>query len=438
MSLQFMTTPFEERRRAVLEQLGEATQLVLFAAPVALRNNDVEHEYRQDSDFFYLTGCVEPDCVLVLGGKKREAVLFLRPRDAEKETWDGRRLGVDGAKNKLGMSAAFPIGELDTELPKLLVGMQRVACFFGRREADDARLFRAIRRARARDREGLDWPTELLDAATILHERRLFKEPSELQTMRNAAAITADGFARIMAAAGPGVGEFELEALLREAFRRGGAQRVAYSPIVGAGENACILHYRENERRMESGELVLVDAGCELDFYASDVTRTFPVDGRFSAPQAELYDLVLEAQHASLAAVRPGATLDEVHWAGTRVLVNGLIRLGLIKGPFERALEEKSYKKYYMHRTSHWLGMDVHDVGRYQVGGNPRPLEPGMVLTVEPGLYVAADAEVDERYRKLGIRIEDDVLVTAEGYEVLTAAIPKERADVERACGAVR
>lgn len=414
-----------------------ASVAVLPAAPVYIRNNDVEHDYRQDSDVHFLTGFAEPDSVLVLstldgGGVK--TTLFVRPRDPEREQWDGPRAGLDGALTTFGADQSFPIADLATELPKLLEDRARLYYRPGRDRAFDDRVFAALDRARARAKLGHGYPTEIVDPGTIVHEMRLLKDEPSLGAMRRAAEITALAHAKAMAAARPGMYEYEIEALLLDTFRRHGSERPAYGSIVGSGPNATVLHHRSNDRRMAEGDLLLLDAGCEYAYFASDVTRTFPVSGRFTEPQRKLYELVLEAQLAGIAAARPGGTLDAVHAACVEVLARGLVELGLLQGAVAEVIEKATYKRFYMHKTSHWLGMDVHDVGRYHVDRAPRALEPGMVLTVEPGLYVGADdATVDAQWRGIGIRIEDDILVTAGEPENLTRAIPKTVSEVEAA-----
>lgn len=431
-----MQSEFAERRKRVLRAI-EPGILIVPAAAVAIRNNDVEHEYRQDSDFFYLTGYEEPDSVLVIASNAEQSfVLFVRPRDPEREVWDGARAGVEGAVRDFGADAAFPIAEFESKLPDLLKDQTRLFYRLGRDRKFDDLVLAGIDRARAKARLGSNWPTQIVDPSTIVHELRLIKSKDELERMRRAVSITADGHLRAMVEAAPGKYEFEIEGVLRERFHAGGAERCAYAPIVGSGPNATVLHYRKNGRKLEAGDLLLIDAGCEFQYYAADVTRTFPVGGRFSAPQRAIYDIVLEAQLASIEATRPGKTLEDVHRESARVIAEGLIRLGIIEGPLDLALEEQRYKPYFMHRTSHWLGMDVHDVGRYHVGGKPRELEPGMVITVEPGIYIAENSLAPEQYRGIGVRIEDDVLVTPDGHLVLSAAIPKQVNDVERACGA--
>jgi Xaa-Pro aminopeptidase len=430
---------YRERRARLLSamQTKQPGVLVLFSTPTAIRNNDVEHEYRQSSDFFYLSGFDEPESVLVLSSvaETEKFVLFVRPRDPERETWDGRRAGVEGAVKDFGADAAYPISELATKLPELLMGASELHYAIGRHREQDDTLLAALEAARRRGRRGPTYPTRLVDAEVLLHEQRLLKRPEELEIMRRAARISGDAHVAAMKAAKPGLNECEIDALFRGIFRKNGCERPAYEPIVGSGVNATILHYRRNNRVMQDGELLLIDAGCELDYYASDVTRTFPVNGRFSPEQRAIYEIVLEAQERAIDKAQVGATLDEVHVASAEVISRGLIGLGLLEGPFEQAMAEQRYKTYYMHKCSHWLGMDVHDVGAYYQGGKGRPLEPGMVLTVEPGIYVSEHATgAAERYRGIGVRIEDDVLVTESGNEVLTAHIPRTVDDVERTC----
>jgi len=429
---------FSERRARLLSTIHPGV-LVLFSTPTAIRNNDVEHEYRQSSDLFYLSGFDEPETVLVLSSvaEKEKYVLFVRPRDPERETWDGRRAGVEGALKDFGADAAYPIAELATRLPELLLGATELHYSLGRHREQDDVLLGALEGARRRGRRGAVYPTRIVDAEVRLHEQRLFKTPEELQIMRRAARISGEAHVAAMKSARPGLNECEIDALFRGIFRKHGCERPAYEPIVGSGVNATILHYRKNNRDMQDGELLLIDAGCELDYYASDVTRTFPVNGSFTAEQRAIYEIVLEAQERAIDKAKVGATLDEVHVVSAEVITRGLIGLGLLEGPFEDAMKEQRYKTYYMHKCSHWLGMDVHDVGAYYQGGKGRPLEPGMVLTVEPGIYVSEHATGPaERYRGIGVRIEDDVLVTESGNEVLIAHIPRTVDAVERACQA--
>jgi Xaa-Pro aminopeptidase len=405
---------------------AENAVAVLPSAPVYIRNNDVDHEYRQDSDLFYLTGFDEPGSVLVLSAKDRKATLFVRPRDPEREIWDGPRAGVDGAKSVFGANDAFKISELAEELPKLLGNQRTLFYRLGRDRAFDDKMFEALDATRRRGRTGITWPTEIVDPGTVLHEMRLIKGSEDLDAMRTAAAITRDAHVRAMGAARPGMYEYEVEALILETFRRRGSERPAYGSIVGSGVNATVLHYRQNNRKMEEGDLLLIDAGCEFGYYASDVTRTFPVSGKFTKEQEAIYQLVLDAQLASIEKTRVGGSIDEVHAASVEVITKGLVALGLLEGDVKTLIEKEAYKPFYMHRTSHWLGMDVHDVGSYFVDGKPRKLEPGMVLTVEPGIYIGEGYDkVPKEWRGIGVRIEDDILVTNEGPVNLTADIPK-------------
>ncbi len=410
--------------------------LVLFSAPLAIRNNDVEHEYRQDSDFYYLTGFDEPESALVLTTvPSPKLTLFVLPRDPERETWDGPRAGVEGAQRDFGADAAFPITELTSKLAELLENVESVHCAIGRVREQDEIVLSALRRVRARAKSGIAAPRAIVDSFPTLHELRMFKSAEELALMDRAAAITAEAHLAAMAQAAPGKYEYEIEAVLRAVFRRHGSERPAYTPIVGSGPNATILHHRRNDRLMCDGELLLIDAGCEYGYYASDVTRTFPVNGKFSAEQRAVYQIVLDAQLAAIDASTPGRTLEDVHRTATQVIVRGLIEIGAIEGPEEEALEKQRHKPFYMHKTSHYLGMDVHDVGNYHVAGKPRPLSPGMVITVEPGLYFgAADERAPEHLRGIGVRIEDDVLIGEAKPTVITKAIPKSIDEVERAC----
>ena len=429
-----MHNEFKERRERVLAAIRPGV-LVIASAPLAIRNNDVEHEYRQDSDFFYLTGFDEPESVLVLNsGSEQPFTLFVRSRDPEREVWDGARAGVEGAVSEFGADVAFPIGELAQKLPDVIQNTERVFYRLGKDRAFDDTLLTAIDRVRARARLGVTCPTSIVDSATVVHESRLKKSEVEIRAMQRAVDITRDAHVQAMAMASPGMFEYEVEAILRGVFRRFGSERPAYSPIVGSGPNATVLHYHRNDRRMQEGDLLLIDAGCEFDYYAADVTRTFPVNGTFTPAQRAIYQLVLDAQLASIELTRAGRTFDEVHAASVLVITRGLVELGIIQGPVDVAISELRYKPYFMHKTSHYLGMDVHDVGAYFVAGKPRPLEAGMVITVEPGIYISHNAQVAEEYRGIGVRIEDDVLVTNDRPVVLSEAIPKRVDEIERVC----
>ncbi len=429
---------FARRRAAYMEAIGSSAVALIHAPPERLRNGDAHYPFRQSSDLFYLTGFAEPEATLVLrpGADKERVVLFVRPRDREREIWDGRRAGVEGAVSRHGAEVAYPAAELAERLPALLANQDDLYYSLGNDPEFDALVCRIIAEQRMRERRGQRAPRRVIDPREVLHEMRLHKSPDEIAIMRRAAAITAEAHRAAMKAAGDGVGEHELQALIDYTFRRRGGTGPGYQSIVGSGDNATILHYVENDRIMRDGDLCLIDAGCEYGMYTADVTRTFPVSGRFSEPQRRCYELVLAAQKAAIDLSRPGATIDGIHQRVVDMLTEGMVQLGLLAGPAAARIEDDGYKRFYMHRTSHWLGMDVHDVGNYGAGGAPsRPLEPGMVITIEPGLYVASDAEdVPAEYRGIGIRIEDDILITSDGYENLTSDAPKEVAEVEAAC----
>ena len=432
---------FAERRRRLLATLGSDAVAVFPAAPERTRSNDVEYRYRQQSDFYYLTGFAEPGalCVLQPGHPDHEFVLFVRPRDRERETWTGRRAGVEGAMIDYGADKAYAIEEVDQHLPKWVGERGRLYCALNGDEAFSQRALGWFAHGRAgRQRSGTG-PGGLLDASEPVHEMRLFKGAEELAAMRRAAAISAEAHVAAMRAAQPGGWEYEIEALIEYTFRRHGAAGPAYPSIIATGANATILHYTTNDRQLGADELLLIDAGAEYDFYCADITRTFPTAPRFGGRQRDAYALVLAAQEAAIAAVRPGARFDEPHQRAVRVLVEGMIDLGILSGSADEVIEKEQYRPLYMHRTSHWLGMDVHDVGLYKQPDGARVLEPGMVLTIEPGLYVADFLEdVASEWHGIGVRIEDDVLVTADGHEVLTAAVPKAMGEIEaiRAGGA--
>jgi Xaa-Pro aminopeptidase len=427
---------FAARRKQLLEAMGDGVA-VFPSAPLALRNRDVGHPYRQDSDLYYLSGLDEPESLLLLTNQHEEhqVVLFVRPRKREREIWDGPRAGLEGAVADFGADVAFPIEELPKRLPDYLGNVERLHYRLAQNDEADAKLFDCLNLLRSGGRRGVTAPEAIIDSSVHLHEMRLHKSSAEVATMRQAAAITREAHLRAMKLARPGMHEYEIDAELLHIFRKHGSERPAYESIVGSGPNATILHYRAGDRVFSEGELLLIDAGCEYDYYASDVTRTFPVSGKFSPEQRAIYEIVLRAQRASIDAVKPGVTLEEVHQVAVRSISEGLVDIGLLEGDLDSLIEEKKYEPFYMHRTSHWLGMDVHDVGHYYIAGAHRPLEPDLVLTVEPGIYIAADAaDLDERWRGIGVRIEDDVLVTEAGSDVLTDGIPKAIDEVEAAC----
>jgi Xaa-Pro aminopeptidase len=429
---------FARRRRAIMEDMGEGSIAILPAAPVRARNRDVEYPYRQDSDFYYLTGYEEPDAVAVLvpNRKRGEFVLFCRERDPEMELWNGVRSGLEGACADYGADDAFPIGDIDDILPGLLENQSRVYYAMGYYSDFDQRMIGWVNRVRTRSKAGVSSPAEFIALDNVLHEMRLVKSRAEVRAMTRAMEISSDAHVRAMTVCRPGMTEFEIEAELNYAFTRGGSRRVAYPSIVAGGANACVLHYTENRDTLKDGDLLLIDAGAEYDYYAADITRTFPVNGRFSKAQRALYELVLEAQQAAIEQVRPGNHWNAPHEAAVQVLAEGMVALGLIKGRASTVIKKGRYRKFYVHRTGHWLGMDVHDVGDYKIGGEWRVLEPGMVMTVEPGLYVAAgDKQVARKWWNIGIRIEDDVLVTRDGNRVLTGAVPKSIDEIEATVG---
>lgn len=428
-------TEFARRRARLIEQMAPKSIAVIPSAPERTRNRDVLYPFRQDSDFFYLTGFAEPDAVLVLipGREHGESVLFCRERNPAKELWDGFLAGPEGAVETFGLDDGFPVGDIDDILPGMIEGKSRVYYSMGLDAQFDHRLMDWINVIRSKVRSGAHPPGEFIALEHFLHDMRLVKSAAEIKLMEKAGRISAEAHCRAMQRCRPGVAEYQLEAELVGWFMEHGARSPAYPSIVGGGANACILHYIENSAVLKDGDLVLIDAGCEYESYAADITRTFPVNGRFSEAQKALYQVVLDAQAAAIAVIKPGNHWNHPHEAALGVLVEGLVELGLIQGmTVEQAIEREAYKPFFMHRTGHWLGMDVHDVGDYKVGDAWRVLEAGMVMTVEPGLYVApGNTAVDEKWRGIGIRIEDDVVVTREGNRVMTDGVPKTIADVE-------
>ncbi len=429
-----MADEFARRRRQLMRLMGRDAIAVLSAAPERTRNNDVYYNYRQDSDFHYLTGFGEPDSVAVLipGRPQGEFVMFVRDRNDQRELWDGRRAGPRGARERYGADDAFPIGDLDDILPGLLESRARVYHTMGKHHDFDQRVVGWVNALRAEARSGPHPPLEFVALDHVLHDMRLFKSRKELSIMRRAGAIGAGAHIRAMRFCRPGRIEYEICAELVHEFGRHGAE-VSYHPIVGGGANSCVLHYRENDRPLNDGDLLLIDAGCEYQCYASDITRTFPVNGRFSPEQRAIYRVVLAAQRAAIAKVLPGNHWNEPHDAAVRAITQGLVRIGLLKGPVASLIKDGAYRKFFNHRTGHWLGIDVHDVGDYKVGGEWRVFEPGMVLTVEPGIYIPAGTKgVPKRFWNIGVRIEDDIAVTARGPEVLTAGAPTDPDAIEK------
>lgn len=425
---------FDRRRRRLMKMMGRGAIAILPAAPEKSRNSDVLYHYRPDSDFYYLTGFAEPEAVAVLipGRAQAEYVLFVRDRDPARETWDGRRAGPEGATRDHAADDAFPIGDIDDILPGLMENCSRVYYTMGLHPEFDQRVIGWVNGLKARARNGIQPPQEFVALDHLLHDMRLFKSRPELDAMRHAARIAVGAHKRAMRFARPGRKEYEVMAELLHEFHRSRAD-ISYHPIVGGGANSCILHYHENSAELADGDLLLIDAGCEYECYASDITRTFPVNGRFTPEQRAIYEVVLEAQHAAIAKTQPGNHWNDPHDAAVKVITQGLVKLGLLKGKTSSLIRDGAYRAFFMHRTGHWLGMDVHDVGDYRLGDQWRVLEPGMVLTVEPGIYIPAGTKgVPKRWWNIGVRIEDDVAVTKDGNEVLTAGLIKEPEAIEK------
>jgi len=434
-----MQLEYRERRQQLISKIGNGTA-IFRSAPMAVMHNDVEYTYRQDSDFFYLTGFNEPQAVAVLAPHhpEHQFILFVLPKDREKEVWTGYRCGVEATKEIYGADIAYPINELDEKLPQYLEKADRIYYHLGRdRSFNDKILSHYQDLLRTYPKRGTG-PIAIEDTIHVLHSMRLVKSQAELELMRQAVAIACEAHNHALKISTPGRYEYEIQAEIEHIFRLRGAMGPAYPSIVASGANACVLHYIENRRQMQDNELLLIDAGCAYGYYNSDITRTFPVGGKFTPEQKILYEIVLEAQKQAIAQVQPGNSFHQPHHTAVRILTEGLVELGILKGEIDKLIEEEKYKPFYMHRTSHWLGLDVHDVGVYQHGDNPQLLQPGQVLTIEPGLYIVPDTkpaedqpEIDQRWVGIGIRIEDDVLVTATGHEVLTAGVPKAVDEVE-------
>ncbi|HZJ94470.1 MAG TPA: Xaa-Pro aminopeptidase [Thiopseudomonas sp.] len=419
---------YAQRRQQLMQRMTPNSIAVLPAAATSTRNNSVDYPYRQDSDFYYLSGFQEPEAVLVLIPKREhgEFILFCRERNPERELWDGLRAGQAGAMADYQADDAFPINDIDDILPGLMEGRERVYYSVGNNLEFDRQMMEWLNSIRSKARMGSQPPKEFVVLDHLLHNARLYKSPAEIALMQQAADISCRAHIRAMQAAQPGLHEYHLEAELDYEFRKGGARLPAYSSIVASGTNACILHYTENNAPLQDGDLVLIDAGCELDCYASDITRTFPVNGRFSPEQKAIYEIVLKANLEAMNYISPKHHWNDAHDATVRVITAGLLELGLLQGDLNELIDSEAYKPFYMHRAGHWLGLDVHDVGDYKVDGQWRALEPGMVMTVEPGIYIAADnLDVPEQWRGIGVRIEDNVVVTEDGCRILTSAVPK-------------
>lgn len=426
---------YAKRRQTLMQTIGPEGIVILPAANEVIRNGDSTYPFRQNSDFYYLTGFNEPDAVLVLAPNRKggEYLLFNRVRDRAMEIWNGPRAGLDGARQDYLADEAFPISQFELLLPELIIGRKVIHYPLGLNKNFDRILLKAVNKIRAKIRTGVQPPIAFADVGISLHEMRLFKSPAELATIQKAIDITQQGHVRAMQICQPGMMEYELEAALSYEFKRLGARRYAYDPIVGTGGNTCILHYVETNQQIADGDLVLIDAGAEYENYAADITRTFPANGRFSAEQRDIYELVLAAQLAAISSIKPGASWSKAQDIIVKIFTQGLIDLKILQGDVDTLIEQEAYFQFYMHRSGHWLGLDVHDVGRYKIDQQWRELMPGMVFTVEPGLYLSADIKgLDKRWHNIGVRIEDNVVVTESGYEVLSAKIPKTVAEMER------
>lgn len=434
--------PYATHRSALLERLSrDQIAAVIPTATTKVRNDDSDYRFRPTSDFWYLSGFAEPAACLVLlparDGEPARSILYLRERDKEREIWDGKRLGLDRAVDAIGVDEARNIENLWEDLASVLKNQENIMWRFGDGEEQDRRMLQLFTKLRDGARGNVQPAKILMDSSPYLSEMRLIKGPEEIELMRSAAVLTAETHKALMAKVKPGMNEAEAEAFLDYSYRKAGSTGAAYNHICAGGGNACILHYIENNEPLRDGDLILVDSGAERDFYAADITRTFPVNGKFSPEQRDLYEIVLRAEEASIAVVKPGVRFEDVHNTTLDVIIDGLLQLGLLTGTPDEIKESGSYRAFFMHKTSHWLGLDVHDCGAYNVDGKSRALEPGMVLTIEPGIYVdPANEDVEERWRGIGIRVEDDVLVTKDGHEVLTAAVPKSIEAVEAACAA--
>ena len=424
---------FAKRRQNLMDMMGENTIAVLPNAPVANRNRDVDYHYRSSSNFHYLSGFDEPESVIVIvpGRPHGEYILFCRERDLSKEVWDGYRAGQEGAVEQYGADDSYPISDLDDILPGLLEGKEKVFYTMGNIPSFDQRIVGWLNHLRNASRQGMHSPTEIIELEHNLNELRIFKSSAEIKAMRTAAEVSAQAHIRAMKFTQVGQGEYQVEAEIIHEFMKNDCRSPAYPSIVGGGENGCILHYIENNRKLKNNDLLLIDAGAEYQYYAADITRTFPVNGKFTACQKDIYTIVLNAQKAAIAEVQPGNHWNQPHEAAVRVITKGLLDLGLLKGKLETLIKKEAYREFYMHRTGHWLGMDVHDVGDYKVGGEWRVLEPGMVLTVEPGIYIRDPKSLAKKWHFIGIRIEDDVLVTKTGHDVLSKNAPKEIDEIE-------
>jgi Xaa-Pro aminopeptidase len=427
-------TESAKRRQALMKKMGPDSILILSSAPIARRNGDYDYPYRQQSDFYYLTGFDEPEAVMILAPKRKEGefILFNRVKNRDEEIWEGIRAGQTGACKLFGANEAYPIHDLSKKLPELLEGRKEIHYALGVDPLFDTTLLNAINKIRGKIRNGQQPPLSIVDITDTIHEMRLIKSPAEIALMRRSAEISANAHKRAMTFCKPGLNEYQLEAELLHEFNKNGARSPAYTSIVGSGANTCILHYTNNNQIIQDGDLVLIDAGAEYQYYAADITRTFPANGRFSPEQRAIYELVLKAQVAAIKAVRPGVLWPTMQTIIIKIITQGLLDLGLLKGRLNDLIADQAYFPFYMHKSGHWLGLDVHDAGKYKIQNKWRALQAGMVLTVEPGIYISSDLPVPKRWHNIGVRIEDDILVTKNGHEILSQAVPKNITDIEK------
>lgn len=425
---------YAKRRKQLMQKIGPSSLVILTAAPIAPRNGDGTYPYRQQSDFYYLTGFEEPEAVAILAPKNKngEFILFNRAKNRSEEIWEGFRSGQEGAVKHYGANLSFPITEFENKLAEYIEGREKIYYPLGNHSAFDQTLINTINNVRGKIRSGLRAPVAIIDIIDVIHEMRLIKSAAEIAVMRKAATISVEGHLRAMKACKPGMHEYQLEAELQYEFQKQGARFLAYTSIVGSGANSCILHYTHNNQKIADGSLVLIDAGCEYQNYAADITRTFPANGKFSAEQRAIYEIVLAAQLAAIKQIKPGASWSAAQEVIVKIITQGLLDIGIVKGKLKDLIAKQAYFPFYMHKSGHWLGLDVHDAGRYKVAGKWQKLQPGMVLTVEPGIYISADIpNVPKKWHNIGIRIEDDVLVTKTGHDVLTQRLPKTITDIE-------
>ena len=434
-----MNTIYQKRREQLLQNMQSNSIAIIPSADLIYRNGDSSYHFRQDSDFYYMTGFNEPESVAVLVKEAQSVkyILFVRPKDAQSELWDGKRAGLDGAKTVFGANESYDIADLNNKMPELIGSAKQIYCHLGKNKSFDEGLDKWLNQVRKKVRAGVNSPSAFIALEKIIHEMRLIKSADEIAIMRKANEISKAAHLRAMQICKPGMMEYEIEAELSYVFQKNGARHAAYTSIVGGGENACVLHYIDNNQTLKNGDLILIDAGCEYENYSSDITRTFPVNGKFSAEQKALYQIVLDAQLAALDLAKPGTVWTQLQDAIIRTITQGLVSLGILNGKVDELIAQKAFLPFYMHNSGHWLGLDTHDAGNYKLENQWRTLQPGMVITVEPGIYVGKNPNVDKKWHDIGIRIEDDIVITQDGHENLTQGLPKTIADLEKMIGTV-